>query len=247
MKLLMDKQVIATHPFRMSLGRQSTVEYRQDMPSAFKLSTLSSPSRRVQVAEAIRDAIIGGQLEPGQRLTELDLAAQLGTSRAPIREALRELEREGLVISYPYRGTEVLGVSQEEIENVLVPVRLSLERYAFVKASQQLGEDDVERLQGFIDEMERSARDAAALADADVRFHETVIELSHQPHCLQLWRTLQPRVRAYFRRDAVYYEDPRVVADQHRILVDALRAGDEHTIDAAVVAHIQTHFAEEEH
>lgn len=71
---------------------------------------------------------------PGDKLVELDLSAQLGTSRAPVREALRQLEQEGLVVSYPYRGTEVLSVSQEEIEQVLVPIQLTIERFAFTQA-----------------------------------------------------------------------------------------------------------------
>lgn len=208
------------------------------------LSRASLASRRETVADVLREAITSGNLQAGQKLTEAGVAEQLGTSRAPVREALRQLEQEGLVISYPYRGTEVLGVSQEEIEHVLVPVRVALEKYAFRKAMPRLEDADYARLDDLIADMEAAAAagDTASLADGDIRFHEAVVELSEQQHCLQIWRSIQPRVRAYFRRDAGYYAEPSKVAVQHRELIDALRSGDPERLDDAIVAHIGTHF-----
>lgn len=219
-------------------------KYSHDMNGPLRLPTIPTKSRRERVADAIRNAIVDGSLEPGQRLTEIELCTQLGTSRAPVREALRQLELEGLVASYPYRGTEVLGVSQQEIEHVLVPVRLTLERFAFAAASKHIDAEVAEKLNVLVEEMRSAAHDPAQLADTDIQFHEMVMELAGQPHCLQIWRTIQPRVRAYFRRDATYYDDPKVVADQHSLLLAALTAGDPDALDNAVVEHIRTHFAE---
>lgn len=212
------------------------------MPGA-SLSRLSSASRGQHVARALRTAITSGSLSPGDRLLETDLAAQLGTSNGPVREALRQLEAEGLVVSAPYRGSVVAEVSQEEIEEVLVPVRVMIERFAFRKALPQLTEADFTTLTGLIAEMRAAADagDADALADADIEFHELVIQRSGHNHCLQLWRVLQPRVRAYFRRDAPAHPDHYAVADQHQRLLGALRAGDERTLVAAVDAHIHLH------
>lgn len=218
--------------------------YAPSMSGLPALPSASLASRRESVADVLREAITSGRLQAGQKLTESGVAEQLGTSRAPVREALRQLEQEGLVISYPYRGTEVLGVSQEEIENVLVPVRISLEKFAFRKAMPRLTKADYAHLQSLVRNMEAAAdaSDAALLADEDVRFHEAVVTLSGQQHCLQIWRSIQPRVRSYFRRDASHYSDATVVAGQHRELIDALRAGDEHALDRTVTAHINTHF-----
>src|SRR5437868_2884070 len=83
--------------------------------------------RREAVVEALRGAIMRGDLGDGERLIEDRSARQLQTSRGPVREALRQLEHEGFVVSYPYRGAVVLGVSDEEVREVLVPVRLVLE------------------------------------------------------------------------------------------------------------------------
>jgi DNA-binding GntR family transcriptional regulator len=207
------------------------------------LSRVTNESRRHQVVKALRDAIVTGQFPPGHRLVETDLAEQLGTSRAPIREALRQLEHEGLIASYPYRGTEVVGVSQDEIEQVLVPIRLIIERFAFDRATTVLDKDDLATLQGLVDEMHAAADrgDADRLADSDVRFHEYVIERSGQPHCLQMWRAIQPRVRAYFRRDAPHYRTQHDIATQHQELLDALRTRKNDVVTAAVEHHVTTY------
>nr|WP_042193655.1 GntR family transcriptional regulator [Kibdelosporangium sp. MJ126-NF4]CEL20825.1 Transcriptional regulator, GntR family [Kibdelosporangium sp. MJ126-NF4]CTQ98370.1 Transcriptional regulator, GntR family [Kibdelosporangium sp. MJ126-NF4] len=211
--------------------------------SGLGLPRIPLQSRREQVVRILREAITSGRLQPGERLVEIDLAAELGTSRAPVREALRQLEQEGLVISYPYRGTEVLGVSQDELEQVLVPIRITLERFAFARALGKLHQEDLATLQALVDAMQVAAREGATdqLVDADVRFHELVIERSEQRHCLQVWQSIEPRVRAYFRRDATAHDDPMSVAKQHQELLDLIRNGDETTVLDAVERHIRTH------
>jgi len=189
---------------------------------------------------SLRDAIVTGRLRPGDRLTETELAHQLGTSRAPVREALRQLEYEGLVANSPYRTTEVLGISQEEIERVLVPVRLTLELFAFRKALPRLDDDDLAALERLVRLMRHTAAegDANALAEADVRFHELIIARAGQTHCLQLWRMIEPRVRAHFRRDAPKHPDRDEVPNQHEWLLAVLSRGDETEVLAELERHI---------
>jgi len=200
-------------------------------------------SRREHVVEILRDAVTTGALQPGDRLVELDLATELGTSRAPVREALRQLEQEGLVASYPYRGTEVLGVSQTEIDEVLVPIRAVLERFAFGQAATRLTDADLDALQQLVDQMRKPSEvdREDQLADLDIKFHEFVIERSEQQHCLQIWRSIQTRVRAYFRRDATRYTSPDAVADQHQDLLDQLRTRDLGHIVKAIDDHVHTY------
>jgi DNA-binding GntR family transcriptional regulator len=204
---------------------------------------LEPPSRRQHALSALRSAIVTGRLAPGHRLVETELAAELGVSRAPVREALRQLEQEGLVASSPYRGTEVLGVTREEVAEVLVPVRLTIECFAFRKALPLLTDADLEALAALVETMRRAAAagDLDALADADVRFHELVIGRSQQVHCLQIWRTIEPRVRAYFRRDASRHATPADVVAQHETLLAALRARDEEHVLAAIEHHVRDH------
>lgn len=213
------------------------------MTDLLGLKRVPGLSRREQVADILRDAITAGRLKPGDRLIETDLAAELGTSRAPVREALRQLEEQGLVASYPYRGSEVLGVSQDEVEEMLVPIRLTLERFAYVRARGRLSAADFAELQALVEEMVVAAEQQSAdrLADADIRFHELIIVRSEQRHCLQIWRTIEPRVRAYFRRDAPAHDDPGAVPAQHQELLDVLRTGSEQAVLDAVDRHIHTH------
>jgi DNA-binding GntR family transcriptional regulator len=123
------------------------------------------------VVEALRDAIVAGELEDGERLIEDKIARELKTSRGPVREALKQLEHEGFVVSYPYRGAVVLGVSDEEVREVLVPVRLVLERFSFPKAAAGMSDDDFAEIAKEVWQMAEAARtqDLARSVEADMR------------------------------------------------------------------------------
>jgi DNA-binding GntR family transcriptional regulator len=212
------------------------------------LTPLTGGSRSHHVARALRSAIAEGSLTPGERLLETNLANQLGTSNGPVREALRQLEAEGLVVSAPYRGTVVAEVSQEEIEQVLVPIRVLIERFAFQVAQPLLEDQDFDALRRLVAQMRDAAdaNDAEQLAEADLQFHELVIRRSGQNHCLQLWRVIQPRVRAYFRRDAPAHSDHYEVANQHQQLLEALIDGDAAVLVAAVDTHVHQHLGKDD-
>jgi DNA-binding GntR family transcriptional regulator len=195
--------------------------------------------RGQQVIETLRTAIISGRFAPGDRLIESALSAELGTSRGPVREALRQLESEGLVMSFPYRGAVVLGVSDEEVQEVLIPVRLTLERYSWSHALARLTDDDFAELakQIWIMEQAGKANDLSKLVEADLNFHEIVISASGQLHTVQIWRTIWPRIRAYFYR----YERFRsfqATVEEHRELLAALQTRDPVTVLAQLERHI---------
>ncbi len=204
------------------------------------LPFLAPASMRRRATDVLRTAITSGRLRPGDRLKEVELAKQLGTSRGPVREALRQLEHEGLVVSAPYRATEVLGIAQEEIAEVLVPIRLTLETFAFRRALPLLTSDDFAGLAELVETMRTAAAggDLDALAEADVQFHEIIIERSGQRHCLQIWRSIEPRVRAYFRRDAPIHSRLEEIADEHEELVEVLQRGDEAQVLETLRGHV---------
>src|SRR5215203_5539778 len=185
-----------------------------DPPAQTALGAKAGP-RGQQVIEILRTAIIMGSYEPGERLIEATLSAELGTSRGPVREALRQLENEGLVMSFPYRGAVVLGVSDEEVQEVLIPIRLTLERYSFARALDRLTDDDFAEL----------GKQIWLIDEADLSFHEIVIAASGQLHTVQIWRTIGPRIRGYFYR----YERSRSfeeTVEEHRVLLAALQTRD---------------------
>lgn len=202
------------------------------------MSTTARP-RREQVVEALREAIVSGRLEDGERLIEEKIAGELKTSRGPVREALRQLEHEGFVVSYPYRGAVVLGVSDEEVHEVLIPVRLVLERYGFPKAAAEMTEADYAELAKQIWLMNEAARtdDLARSVDADMRFHELVLEHGDQSHTAQVWRTIAPRIRAYFFRYGRLADLERI-AVEHAELLTALQSRDADAIVEVLERHI---------
>jgi DNA-binding GntR family transcriptional regulator len=196
--------------------------------------------RTEHVVEVLREAIGVGRVSPGDRLVEGTIAAELGTSRAPVREALRELVHEGLVTHVPYRGAFVLGVSEEEVHEVMIPIRLTLERYAFARALPRLRKRELGWLERIVDEMEDAAADGdlRSVVDADVRFHEVVLELSEQPHTTQIWRSISPRMRVYFYR---YDRDRDLfgVVEEHRNLHAALASGRRQAVERVLEEHIR--------
>jgi DNA-binding GntR family transcriptional regulator len=208
------------------------------------LPELGHASLRHRITNVLRTEIVSGRLKPGDRIVEEEVAEQLKVSRGPVREAFRQLEQEGLVFSYPYRGTEVLGVSQEEVEEILVPIRLTLERFAFRHALPRLTAADLDELATLVTAMQRAAAegDLDQLAEDDVLFHELVIARSGHPHCLQIWKTIEPRVRAHFRRDAPVHPSPFELPDEHQELLDALGTRDEATVIAVLERHIWNYF-----
>jgi DNA-binding GntR family transcriptional regulator len=195
--------------------------------------------RGQQVVEILRSAIIMGSYEPGERLIEATLSTELGTSRGPVREALRQLENEGLVMSFPYRGAVVLGVSDEEVQEVLIPIRLTLERYSFLHALETMTDEDFAELgkQVWLMEQAAHANDLLRHVEADLRFHEIVIAASGQTHTVQIWRTIWPRIRAYFYRYGRGQDLHRMV-DEHRELLATLQSRDPDLVLAQLELHI---------
>ncbi|HUP32232.1 MAG TPA: GntR family transcriptional regulator [Gaiellaceae bacterium] len=174
--------------------------------------------------EHLRSEIVTGGYEPGERLIEAAISEELGTSRGPVREALRKLEHEGLVVSIPYRGAVVLDVSDEEVQKVLIPIRLTLESFSFRKALELMSEADFAELAKQLWLMEEGASrgNLDQVVEADLRFHEIVIAGSGRPHTMQVWRSIWPRIRAYFVR----YGRSRSLAsivEEHRELFAAMQ------------------------
>jgi DNA-binding GntR family transcriptional regulator len=196
--------------------------------------------RREAVADALREAIMAGRLADGERLIEDKIAQELNTSRGPVREALRQLEHEGFVVSYPYKGAAVLGVSDEEVQQVLIPVRLTLERFSFTKAIERMSAGDFAELAKQVWVMGEAARehDLYASVDADVRFHEIVLDLSGQPHTTRVWRAIAPRIRAYFFRYGQTADLARI-ASEHGDLLAAMQTRDPAVVVAQLERHIQ--------
>jgi len=178
---------------------------------------------REQVKDLLLERILRGELKAGERLVETRIAQELGTSQAPVREALRDLELLRLVESEPFRGSRVREFSDEELLAVF-PVRAVLEELAAKLAARRL-QGDVSVLEREVAEMLAAARrgDTRAQVAHDIAFHRAVVEASGNPLLLQAWLALGIEVPTAF---GVYwtYFDPMELVDFHASIVDAIRA-----------------------
>ncbi|MHC9293974.1 GntR family transcriptional regulator [Mycobacterium sp. LTG2003] len=195
-------------------------------------------SRRHQIADWLREQIVKGVLAPGAQLKQDVLAAHLSTSPGPVREALRQMESEGLVHHIPNRGAFVASVSPDELLGVLLPVRLAIEQFAVEKASAVPAVlAELERLVGLMDKA-ALADDLEQLNELDVQFHETIVKSAHSEHAMQLWTSVQPRIRMQIFRLAKRHESPFAIPEEHRALLDAIIAGGTDVRRAALDDHI---------
>jgi DNA-binding GntR family transcriptional regulator len=187
-----------------------------------------------QLAAALRTMIVSGELAPGSRLIESDLAARFGVSRGPVRSALIALQQSGLVTSSPRRGVEVAAFNTEDVAE-LYTVRQVLECLALRRARFPLDSDVVSRMRESLDRIEQTLVEGPSMysVEADLSFHRAVCELAHNRRLLMAWESLSDELA--FVISSVQRSDPSVAADpsEHRAVSAAIEAGD---VDEAVRA-----------
>jgi DNA-binding GntR family transcriptional regulator len=197
-------------------------------------------STRGYIAETVREAIITGELQPGQPLRQDQLSADFGASAAPVREALQQLESEGLVVRVANRGSFVAEITERELREVLLPLRLHLERYALDRAIESDRDRLCERLADVVSQMDTAARrgDLRAVTEADVQFHRTLVDAADSPQTSQIWRSIQWRLRVQFHRLGNPARRLNLITEEHATLLETIRGGDTGTIHAALEEHI---------
>jgi DNA-binding GntR family transcriptional regulator len=210
------------------------------MPERFPtLEPLDRRSTPTIVAEAIRSQILEGRFEPGMQLTESQLATQLDVSRGPVREAFQRLVQEGLLVAEPHRGVFVPRLEADDVADVYV-ARAAIERSAARLLVRRGDPAVLDELGALVTEMSRSAEGGSwsDIADADLRFHETLVAGARSPRLARMYDTLLVETRLCFRNLGDITADPDEVVAEHRALLDALRAGDEDGAAACVEDHL---------
>ena len=191
------------------------------------------------VFQTLRGAILKGDLKPGERLMELQLASKLGVSRTPIREAIRMLEQEGLAVTIPRKGAEVAKMTEKDMEDVL-QIRLSLEALAVRLSCENITPADLQELKVAMEDFEEKTKSGqfVEMAKADVKFHEILYKASNNPKLQQLLSNLREqmyRYRVEYLKDAAIY--PRLIEEHHR-MYDALKEKDQKQAVAYVEKHL---------
>ena len=210
------------------------------MPAAAPPGAIPRSVLADQVKERLLDGILSGRYPPDARIVETQVARELGTSQAPVREALRGLEAMGVVEITPFRGARVRRATSRELLEAYV-VRSALEGLGARLAVPAMGDAEIEELAGHAADMEAAARtgDADRLAEADARFHGRIVELADNAALAKLWRSLEPFSRTYLTLIAPG-ADLTWSAELHAPILAALRARDAE----AVVAALERHFDE---
>lgn len=196
-------------------------------------------SLRQQVMEELRAAIVQGRIQPGERLVEAQLAADFRVSRGCVREALRSLEQEGLVVSEPYRETRVATTSEEEVIDVLLPVRVVIEVFVARKLVGRLEPSQLRILQQLIAEMGAVAMvgDRLTLTQLDIDFHRQLLSFAGSPAIQAVWGGINARIRGKFLLDTAA-GDPQQLVHLHEELLTALQAGPPEALPALIMQHI---------
>jgi DNA-binding GntR family transcriptional regulator len=203
------------------------------------MNLVAAPGTTAQHAlEGLRRAIVAGELRPGERVRQEDVAEGFGVSLAPVREALRVLEQEGQVTYRPRRGYFVTELRIEDLEEIY-ELRQVLEERAARRALPTLDDDALDRILLAARDcvVAADAGDIAAELEANRRFHFTLLESPGQAHAIRLIRLLWDSTEAY---RALYYnsaEERYRAADAHDRIVDAIRARDPDRLVAELDAH----------
>lgn len=175
------------------------------------------------VFNTLRQAILRGELKPGERLMEVQLANKLGVSRTPIREAIRKLELEGLVLMIPRRGAEVARISEKNLRDVL-EVRRGLEDLTMELACQRISESQIVELKKANVNFENSltSNDVTMIAEADERFHEIIYKATGNDKLVQVINNIKEQMYRYrleYIKDSAKRQ--KLVAE-HKAIVAAL-------------------------
>jgi DNA-binding GntR family transcriptional regulator len=215
------------------------VASREPERPAHAIGGVDTRPLRQQIADALQQAILDGELAPGAPLVEMDIAQSLGVSRAPVREALQLLARANLVETAPYRGTTVRRLSPTDVEEVY-SLRTALETFALRRAMGRDRERLARTLRASCDDMLAIAakRDWSRLAGEDARFHELLVGCADHALLAQVWHDLHMRVRQIMALRNLQNDDSMVVYYRHVPIVDAIEMGDVEAAVRALEAHI---------
>ena len=188
------------------------------------------------VFNTLRQAILKGELKPGERLMEIQLANKLGVSRTPVREAIRKLELEGLVLMIPRKGAEVAEITRQDMEDVL-EVRTALEELAVKDACDHITDAQLSELKKASNEFKKAlleGKDLVTCADADMHFHDVILSATNNRRLIQMLNNLSEQM---YRYRMEYLKDERThktLIEEHDAIRRALKKHDKVKAGAAI-------------
>jgi DNA-binding GntR family transcriptional regulator len=206
-----------------------------------QLQPLNVLNLRDHITQRIRDAILDGTYKPGERLVETAIASQLGVSRAPVREALSALEREGIVINAPRRGYFVIEFMDKDIDEIY-SLRLLLEIGASQRAISRFTEEDIAEMQSVIDRLDEAAHqksDPGTIVSLDLSFHELICRIADHGRLYSVWKSMLLQTQILIGvTSRTHYQYPEQPKKLHQAILDAIRDKDLKRAESSLVDHI---------
>ncbi len=191
------------------------------------------------VFNTLRQAILRGELKPGERLMEIQLANKLGVSRTPIREAIRKLELEGLVLMIPRKGAEVADITEKSLKDVL-EVRRALEELSVKLTCDRITKEEIKELEQAAENFRKTmkSKDITEIAEADVRFHDVIYTATKNQKLIQLLNNLHEQM---YRYRIEYLKDEEVypkLLKEHKEIIETISRGEKEEAAKIVCEHI---------
>jgi DNA-binding GntR family transcriptional regulator len=208
--------------------------------STFVFKPQSNISLREKVTNDLREAILNGSLKPGHRIKEMDIAEQMGVSRGPVREAIRHLEREGILLSHPYKETVVADLSAEEVNEVLIPIRYHLECFVVRKYLDTFDDSKFGEFQQIVDAMSHAAanRMRKELVELDIAFHQALLELAKERTVILTWKSILHQIQLHIIKNLANMQLDTLPQDHQRLL-DIFKTKNMESIQEELFRHIQ--------
>ena len=200
------------------------------------------------VFNTLREAILRGDLVAGERLMELQLAAKLGVSRTPIREAIRMLEQEGLAITIPRKGAIVAGMTEKDMQDVL-EIREALEELSVQVACDKITDEEIAKLQKNMKNFEHSLKsgDLKKMAQADVEFHDVIYQATDNPKLISMLNNLREQM---YRYRVEYLKNPQnheQLLKEHEAIYKGIVEKDKKAVTEMIRKHISNQVAVVKH
>ena len=201
------------------------------------IEPLAQESTPSIIADKLRKAIGHGELKPGTQLGEAELARKLGVSRGPLREGMQRLTQEGLLVAIRNRGLFVIDMTPDDVRDMYL-AREAIERAAARKILQGDYKAAGEELLGIVEKMAAAEGDPAAVGEIDIEFHERLVQLAESPRLSRMHRTFITETRMCVHALEETYSASEVRVGEHRMLAEAIRAGDALHADDLLMAHM---------
>ena len=191
------------------------------------------------VFNTLRQAILRGELKPGERLMEIQLANKLGVSRTPIREAIRKLELEGLVLMIPRKGAEVAEITEKSLRDVL-EVRRALEELAVELVCEKITDEQIQDLKGAAEDFKASLKegDITRIAEADVKFHDVIYMATDNQKLIQLLNNLREQMYRYRVEYLKRSDFHQQLIDEHEDIIETIESGQKDRAVQVVCQHV---------